>query len=141
MDARLGLSAFSAFSARLSQAVRQLGSESVDEHLLYLGAPRHTDLCIATKEGAMPSEIVKPSAFVVLKLTTSYELFRPSVSYPIAIRLRRSRREATSMRYVTSANTAHPPWNSTPAATTRPPGIGPMAARSQRSARVVSGIG
>ena len=100
-----------------------------------------TDLCIATKEGAMPSEIVKPSAFVVLKLTTSYELFRPSVSYPIAIRLRRSRREATSMRYVTSANTAHPPWNNTPAATTRPPGIGPMAARSQRSARVVSGIG
>ena len=86
-----------------------------------------TDLCIATEEGAMPSEIVKPSAFVVLKLTTSYELFRPSVSYPIAIRLRRSRREATSMRYVTSANTAHPPWNSTPAATTRPPGIGPMA--------------
>ena len=28
------------------------------------------------------------------------------------------------MRYVTSASTAHPPWNSTPAATTRPPGIG-----------------
>src|SRR5262249_29436696 len=61
--------------------------------------------------------------------------------YPIAIRLRRSRREAISMRYVTSASTAHAPWNSTPATTTRPPGIGPMAARSQRSARAVSGAG
>src|SRR6516225_3555707 len=61
--------------------------------------------------------------------------------YPIAIRLRRSRREAISMRYVTSANTAHAPWNSTPATTTRPPGMGPMAARSQRSARVASGVG
>src|SRR5262245_65048598 len=61
--------------------------------------------------------------------------------YPIAIRLRRSRREAISMRYVTSARTAHAPWNSTPATTTSPPGIGPMAARSQRSARVVSGAG
>src|SRR5262249_43177938 len=38
-----------------------------------------------------------------------------------------------SIRYVTSARTAHAPWNSTPATTTRPPGIGPMAARSQRS--------
>jgi len=61
--------------------------------------------------------------------------------YPIAIRLRRSRREAISMRYVTSASTAHAPWNSTPATTTRPPGIGPMAARCQRSARVVSDAG
>jgi len=91
-----------------------------------------TDLCIATKEGAMPSEIVKPSAFVVLKLTTSYELFRPSVSYPIAIRLRRSRREATSMRYVTSANTAHPPWNSTPAASYLTGNLG-CAAKSVRA--------
>src|SRR5262249_21796985 len=61
--------------------------------------------------------------------------------YPIAIKLRRSRREAISMRYVTSASTAHAPWNSTPATTTSPPGIGPMAARSQRSARVVSAAG
>src|SRR5712691_3062833 len=29
------------------------------------------------------------------------------IRYPIAIRLRRSRREAISMRYVTSASTAH----------------------------------
>src|SRR5262245_2328772 len=61
------------------------------------------------------------------------------IRYPIAIRLRRSRREAISMRYVTSASTAHAPWNNTPATTTRLPGIGPIAARSQRSARVVSG--
>ena len=59
----------------------------------------------------------------------------------MAIRLRRSRREAISMRSVTNANTAQPPWKSTPAATTTPPGIGPMAARSQSSARVASGAG
>src|SRR5262245_1552933 len=37
-----------------------------------------------------------------------------AIRYPIAIRLRRSCREASSMRYVTSASTAHAPWNSTP---------------------------
>jgi TRAP transporter TAXI family solute receptor len=32
------------------------------------------------------------------------------------------------MRYVMSANTAHPPWNSTPAKTTKPPTDGPSGA-------------
>ena len=62
-------------------------------------------------------------------------------NYPMAIRLCRSRLEVISVRRVMSANTAQPPWKRTPAAITKPPGIGPMAARSQSSARVVSGSG
>src|SRR6516164_11283163 len=54
----------------------------------------------------------------------------------MAIRLPRSRREAISIRRVISANTAQPPWKRIPAATTNTPGIGPMAARCQSSARV-----
>src|SRR5262249_17528756 len=48
------------------------------------------------------------------------------IRYPIAIRLRCSRREAISMRYVTSANTAHAPWNSTSASRTRRLGSHPF---------------